>query len=284
MFGGSEMDIFRGKRKGFGAVCALSTAFFVLLIAVLGPAFAVSISNGGVLQADAYRSTAPETAPEYRPPIFVAPVREEYSSEEYLNAETKPKTVYAEPVLKAVRYMRITPEHLSMWADKRENTVLKALSELPADQQRRVACIAAYIRGCNGRLSAETIWREACAMYFYGRQYNIAPELVAAVAKAESTFNCSSVSRHGACGVMQVMYSVHKGALAKYAIVSSRDQIFDPERGVHAGVFVLKGYVNACGSVQKGLMRYLGGHSNKYYMRVQNNVTRMRQTGERLGL
>ena len=120
MFGGSEMDIFGGKRKGLGAACALSTAVFVLLIAVLGPAFAVSISNGGVLQADAYRSTAPETAPEYRPPIFVAPVREEYS-----NAEEKPKTVYAEPVLKVVRYMRITPEHLSMWADKRENTVLK---------------------------------------------------------------------------------------------------------------------------------------------------------------
>lgn len=268
-------------------MCAVLTVLFCLSVAVFSPAFAVGgadenvivVFAGGIQHNGAYRSTAPETAPEYRPPILVAPVREENS-----NAEAKPKTVYAEPVLKAVRYMRITPEHLSMWADKRENTVLKVLAELPADQQRRIACIAAYIRGCNRRLSAETVWREACAMYFYGRQYNVAPELVAAVAKAESTFNCSSVSRHGACGVMQVMYSVHKGALARHAIVSSRDQIFDPERGVHAGVFVLKGYVNACGSVKKGLMRYLGGHSNKYYMRVQNNVTRLRQTGERLGL
>ncbi len=234
---------------------------------------------------DPFPSTKPELAREYRPPILIRSGRKlRFEQYEYTETEEEQQAVYSDSVLKALKYMKLTPEHLNTWIDKRENTALKKLSELPDDQQRRIARIAAYIRRCNGSLSSENIWREACAIYFYAVQYSLSPELVAAVAKAESDYDPNCKSRYGALGVMQVIYRIHKAALGRHNIATEKEHMFDPERGIHAGVFVLKGYLSSSGSVYKGLMRYLGGHSNRYYMRVQNTMTKIRTNGEKLGL
>lgn len=280
------MSIFGEKHIGRTVVVVVAAVIAISSAIVLAPAVADSAvevqadsaktASPNSSDADPYRSTEPVTASEYHPPILIVQPAPENKIPE--------KPAYAPSVLKALKYMKITADHLNMWADKHANSKLNGLSALPADQQRRVAAIACYIRRTNRRVSAENVWREACAMYFYGKQYGIAPELIAAVAKIESTYNLTSVSRHGACGPMQVMYRVHGRTLARHKIVSCRDDMFDPERGIHAGTYVLKGYINSCGSVYTGLMRYLGRHSKRYYMRVQNTVTGIRRTGEALHL
>jgi len=279
-----NMSIFKnGNLRHTMAVITVSVVVLVAAVVISPRQGVCDQTNSGSVQAatisdtdpDPYRPSVEPTAPsEYRPTIFIQ--QEEQPEEK--------QVTYASSVNKALKYMKITPYHINMWADKRHGTDLKKLSLLPDDQQRRVACIACYIHKCNKRLPAETVWREACAIYFGSRQYNLSPELVAAVARIESHFNPGSVSRHGACGAMQVMYRVHYARLAKLGIAMKREDMFDPERGIYAGIVVLKGYVNAYGSVHKGLMRYLGGHSNSYYMGVQNHVTKMRRTGESLGL
>jgi len=242
-----------------------------------GSAIAATISD---TEPDPYRPSVEPLAPsEYRPPIFIQQGNKtgqgHYPSVNY---------TFSSSVNKALKQMRVTPEHLNMWAEKRPDSALNKLALLDDEQQKRVAYIACYIRKCNKHISAETVWREACAIYFGGKQYNLPPELIAAVGRVESHFNPTSVSRHGACGVMQVMYKVHYAMLAKLGIARNKTDMFDPERGVYAGIVVLKGYVLRTGSVHKGLMRYLGGHSNRYYMSVQNHITKMRLNGENLGL
>lgn len=225
---------------------------------------------------DPYRpSVDPSPIQNYTPPIFI---QQESSQPERKQFQFSPS------VLRAFRYTRTTRDMFAMWAANRKDSMINKLALLPDDQQRRVAYIACYIHKCNRRLSAETVWREACAIYFYGRRYDISPELIMSVAKTESHFNPTSISRHGACGVMQVIHSIHRARLAKRNIAYERAQMFDPERGIHAGVLVLKGYVHATNSVHKGLMRYLGGHSNAYYAKIQNNITDMRRVGETLKL
>jgi len=241
-----------------------------------GSAQAATLSD---TEPDPYRPSVEPVAPsEYRPPIFIKEYEAGQRGQPFVNY------TFSSSVNKALKYMRVTPEHFNMWAEKRSDSALNKLASLDDEQQKRVACIACYIRKCNSHISAETIWREACAIYFGARKYNLSPELVAAVGRVESHFNPTSVSRHGACGVMQVVYRVHYARLAKLGVARNRADMFDPERGVYAGIVVLKGYVSATGSIQKGLMRYLGGHSNRYYMNVQNHITKMRRLGEALGL
>ena len=283
------MSYFRTRDFRHSMAVIAVTVVVLAAIAISSPSNASSnntdsVSNStetvvaSTSEEDPYRSTAAQTVGEYHPPILI--VTEEVAQQ----VAKQPAAVYSASILKALKSMRLTTQHLSVWAQKHENSTLSKISDLPENEQRRIACIACYIRRCNRRLSPENIWREGSDIYFYGRKYDVAPELVAAVAKAESTYVPNCVSRRGACGVMQVMYHVHKARLAKHGIATQREHMFDPERGVHAGVLILKGYVSAMGSVKKGLMRYLGGHSDRYYARVQNCVTKIRQTGESLGL
>lgn len=279
------MGILHMSMRHTAEVVAVAVVAAVAVL-IVSPQKAVCDSeNPGSVQAatisdsdsDPYRSPTELKAPvDNSHPIFV--------QQDENKPVQKSVAVYAPSVNRALKYMKITPYHLNTWADNIQGSALKKLPLLPADQQRRVACIACYIRKCNRSISAETVWREACAIYFGARQYNLSPELVAAVARLESHYNPGSVSRHGACGAMQVIYRIHYAKLAKLGIATKREDMFDPERGIYAGIVVLKGYVNACSSVHNGLMRYLGGHSKSYYMGIQNQITKMRLTGEALGL
>jgi len=59
--------------------------------------------------------------------------------------------------------------------------------------------------------------------------------------------------------------------------------MFDPERGVEAGVLLLSRYISAYGTVQKALNRYYGGISVSYLKKVNNNMAMLKRHSEKTG-
>lgn len=183
----------------------------------------------------------------------------------------------------ALERMKLSPEHIEVWISENPSTTLKQLGEMAPAKQRRVAHIATFIRSINKKVPPKTAWREACALVYYSGKYGIPVELSVGVAKIESRFNPSAMSRHGAMGVMQVVWRIHNGMLSARGIATKKDHMFDPERGIEAGVLILSRYINAYGTVQKALNRYYGGISKSYVKKVNNNMAMLERHADKTG-
>ena len=186
-------------------------------------------------------------------------------------------------VVNALGRMDLAPEHIDKWIDNHPDSTLKELNKMPASKQRKVANIATFIRSINKRISPQIAWREASALVFYSAKYNVPTDLSVGIAKTESLFNPSAKSHKGALGVMQVMWKIHHGMLSAKGIATTKDHMFDPERGVEAGVLLLSRYISAYGTVQKALNRYYGGISVSYLKKVNNNMAMLKRHSEKTG-
>jgi hypothetical protein len=186
-------------------------------------------------------------------------------------------------VLDTLKRMGLTTQHIEKWIGSHPDSTLKELNKLSPNEQRKVANIAAFIRSINNKVSHQIAWREACALVYYSAKYNVPADLSVSIAKAESRFNPSAMSSKGACGVMQVMWKIHHGMLNAKGIATTKDHMFDPERGVEAGVLLLSGYIRAYGTVQKALNRYYGGISVSYLKKVNNNMAMLQRHSEKTG-
>lgn len=175
-------------------------------------------------------------------------------------------------VRSSLKKMGLTAEHIDLWANEHPRSTLKFLGDMTEKKQQKVANVATFIRKVNRSVSPKVAWREACAMVFYSHKYNLPVDLIVGLAKVESRFNPSAYNRSGAMGVMQVMWKVHNGMLGAKGIAMKRDHMFDPERGVEAGVLILSRYVNAYGSMQKALNRYYGGVAHSYIRKINTNM------------
>ncbi len=71
-------------------------------------------------------------------------------------------------------------------------------------------------------------------IYSAARRYELNPELIAAVVRAESAFDPRAVSTKGAVGLLQLM----PATAARYGVVG--DALFDPASNLDAGVRYLK--------------------------------------------
>lgn len=186
-------------------------------------------------------------------------------------------------VVNALEKMNLTPEHLDKWVSNHPNSTLSELNKMAADKQRKVANIATFIRSINKNISPQIAWREASALVYYSTKYNVPTDLSVGIAKTESLFDPSAMSHKGALGVMQVMWKIHHGMLSAKGIATTKDHMFDPERGVEAGVLLLSRYIGAYGTVQKALNRYYGGISVSYLKKVNNNMALLKRHSEKTG-
>ena len=190
---------------------------------------------------------------------------------------------YDNSVSAALKRQGLTEGHLEVWQDEHPLSILNKLETLAPAKQKRVAAIAAFIRKVNPKLSYKTAWREACALVYYSDKYRVPYELAVSVAKAESRFAPTAQSRSGALGVMQVVWRVHNGMLRAKGIAAKRDHMFDPERGVEAGVMILSRYITAYGTVQKALNRYYGGIAHSYVKKLNNNMAMLQRHSQKMG-
>jgi len=84
-----------------------------------------------------------------------------------------------------------------------------------------------------------------------GREHGVAPELLAAVAKAESGFDVRAVSRSGAQGLMQLM----PGTAAGLGVADP----FDPAQAVDGAARLLADHLRRFGSTELALAAYNAG-------------------------
>lgn len=187
-------------------------------------------------------------------------------------------------VNEALSRMKIRPDAIDKWISKYPHTTLKYLPHMPLHKQREVANVAMFIRSINNRVMPSEAWREASALVFYSNCYGLPVGLTVGVANTESRFNPGAVSRRGAVGVMQVMWKVHRGMLSAKGIATEKAHMFDPERGIEAGVLILSRYVNRYGTIQKALKRYCGGVSSSYLKKVNKNIALLEKHSQKTGL
>lgn len=202
------------------------------------------------------------------------------------NKEIKEKAKnarYDASVYNTLSLQGLSEEHIVSWQKEHPLSALNQLDTLSPSKQRKVASTASFIKKVNPSLSHKTAWREACALVYYSVKYGVPADLSVSVAKTESRFNPSAQSKAGALGVMQVMWKVHNSMLRAKGIAPTREHMFDPERGVEAGVLILSRYIAAYGTVQKALNRYYGGLSSSYLKKVKNNMAMLQRHSEDAG-
>lgn len=104
---------------------------------------------------------------------------------------------------------------------------------------------------------AKTILDKSC-------DHKIPFQVVLAVIEVESSFNPFAISKKGARGLMQVMYSVW----GKELNLKSQYQLHDLEIGIDCGIQIIKKYLKQTkNDMRKTLYKYVGGDS-RYGKRV----------------
>lgn len=107
------------------------------------------------------------------------------------------------------------------------------------------------------------------------KRFDLPAELVAAVILAESSGDPAAKSRCGARGLMQVRWAVWGRVLRGWGIASREADLHDPHRGVVAGAFVLRHYLDRTdGNVERALALYSSG-ARGYAKKVRVFMARM---------
>jgi len=97
------------------------------------------------------------------------------------------------------------------------------------------------------------------------------PILMISLIEVESLFIQSAVSKAGAVGLGQIMFEVHKKALAEIGISKKRD-LFNIDCNIKASSFILQGMIKRSnGDLTKALHLYLGGKDGRYVARIFSN-------------
>ncbi|MCK4835874.1 MAG: lytic transglycosylase domain-containing protein [Candidatus Aminicenantes bacterium] len=102
------------------------------------------------------------------------------------------------------------------------------------------------------------------SVYKKSSQYGFEPELIWGVMKVESGYNPRAVSHRGACGLMQVNFSVWKDELS-----IDKKRIFDIDYNIDLGLQILKRYyLESKGDIKKALHLYNNGYRYKNFSYV----------------
>ena len=176
-------------------------------------------------------------------------------------------------------------QHLSHWLTAREMAetgikpdfaaIARATAINPHGLEPAQANVAHWISK-KYRVAPEPIAATVHEAFEAGRQNNVDPILILAVAAIESGFNPFAQSHAGAQGLMQVMTRVHSD---KYAYFGGDYAAFDPKSNVRVGVRILREYIERTGSLQSGLKWYVGaanlGSDGGYAAKVIAEYKRM---------
>jgi len=114
------------------------------------------------------------------------------------------------------------------------------------------------------RLSEEIV---DSAMKYSGK-YGLSPILVLAIAKTESEFYPFAVSKQNAKGLMQINPEANQRLLLQEGIFDEPTDIFDPERNIEAGCFLLRRFINESPDFNTALDKYLGADSVSYKAKI----------------
>ena len=160
----------------------------------------------------------------------------------------------------------------------------RAMAVNPKDLPKEQAKVA-YWLSKKYRVAPEPVGLLVAEAYATGTRVQLDSTLILAIMAVESSFNPFAQSSVGAQGLMQVMTRVHTD---KYERVGGQLAAFDPVTNLRVGVKVLMDCINRTGSVEGGLVCYVGASDlsfdGGYAAKVLAEHTRLRQVaGKRKG-
>ena len=153
-----------------------------------------------------------------------------------------------------VVYEWLRDRQLSLWWEP-QNTADRATATDLSDVPRKQALVAAWLAN-KYRVAPEPVAALVAEAYELSESTKLKPHLILAVMAIESSFHPYVQSPAGAQGLMQVMTEIHARKYEKYG---GKMAAFDPLTNMRVGTQVLHEYIKLKGSVEDGLLFYLGG-------------------------
>ena len=96
----------------------------------------------------------------------------------------------------------------------------------------------------------------------YAREYNVDKELIYAIIKAESNFNCEAVSGKGACGLMQLMQPTAEEVAKKLNVKIDEDTLMEPKVNINLGTKYISILIDKYENTGLALAAYNAGSGN----------------------
>ena len=113
-------------------------------------------------------------------------------------------------------------------------------------------------------------------------RFQIEPDLIASIIRAESGFRPSAVSKAGAIGLMQIMPATAEWKARRLGMTITEADIFDPATNITIGTAYLRYLLDKFGDVTTALIAYNAGQgrvtgwlSNPDYSKEVDNGTRI---------
>lgn len=132
------------------------------------------------------------------------------------------------------------------------------------------------------RIALEPASRLVLEAWSIGPRAGLEPTLILAVAAVESAFNPFAQGSGGAKGLMQVVAHAH---LEKFEPLGGLRAAFDPVGNLRVGALVLKESIAEAGSVEGGLLAYVGANSTLqqpgYPQRVLGEQSQLQQAAQK---
>jgi len=127
------------------------------------------------------------------------------------------------------------------------------------------------------RIAPEPLSALVAEAYKFGREKKLDPTLILAVMAVESGFNPFAQSSMGAQGLMQVITVLQT---KKYDSFGGKFAAFDPITNLRVGAMVLRENIDRKGSIESGLLQYVGagnsGEDGGYVAKVLAEQQRIR--------
>ncbi len=121
-----------------------------------------------------------------------------------------------------------------------------------------------YVNQNSGRMYPRLSREIVHSAVKYSEKYDLSPILVLAVVAAESEFYPFAVSKKDAKGLMQINLQANLELLIQEGILAEASDIFDPDRNMEAGCFLLRRFINESTDLNAALDKYLGADSIPY--------------------
>jgi hypothetical protein len=129
-----------------------------------------------------------------------------------------------------------------------------------------------FVRGTGQRMYPRLSREIVDSAIRYSEKYDLSPILVLAIAKTESDFYPFALSKKNARGLMQVNPEANQQLLVQEGIFTDPTDIFDPERNIEAGCFLLRRFVNDSPDFNTALDKYLGADSVPYKAQIHEEM------------